>query len=223
VAQKVVEALRPPFDVLGVTVAVRASVGLTSVGPDARTPSADELLGQADTAMYAAKRAGKDALRLFEPGMAADCLSRHGLTGRALVLEVTESGLLSDPDAAREVCGQLRTQGIHLALDDFGVGYSSLAHLHALPLDSLKVDRAFVDLVDRDEDQRRFTRAVLRLGEDLGLAVIAEGVERTTQLDVLSAMGCSYVQGYLLTRPVPAAELAPLLSRPLLPVVAPIG
>jgi EAL domain-containing protein (putative c-di-GMP-specific phosphodiesterase class I) len=103
---------------------------------------------------------------------------------------------------------------VQLALDDFGVGYSSLAHLHALPLDCLKVDRAFVDLVDLDAEQRRFTQAVLRLGADLGMSVVAEGVERPEQLAELQAMGCPYVQGYLLSRPVPADELRPLLSGP---------
>ncbi len=147
------------------------------------------------------------------PRHVADALARHGLTGRALTLEVTESALLSDPQAARVVCGELREMGVHLSLDDFGVGYSSLAHLHALPLDSLKVDRAFVDLVDLDDDQRRFTRAVLRLGEDLGLEVIAEGVERPQQLASLQEMGCRFVQGFLLSRPVPAEQLTVLLRR----------
>jgi EAL domain-containing protein (putative c-di-GMP-specific phosphodiesterase class I) len=155
------------------------------------------------------------------PRHVADALARHGLTGGALTLEVTESALLSDPQAARVVCGELREMGVHLSLDDFGVGYSSLAHLHALPLDSLKVDRAFVDLVDLDDDQRRFTRAVLRLGEDLGLEVIAEGVERPQQLASLQEMGCRFVQGFLLSRPVPAEQLTALLRRgSLLPLPA---
>jgi EAL domain-containing protein (putative c-di-GMP-specific phosphodiesterase class I) len=153
------------------------------------------------------------------PRRVAECLQRHRLDGANLVLEVTESGLLSDPAAARDVCRRLRALGIQLALDDFGVGYSSLAHLHALPLDCLKVDRAFVDLVDLDDDQRRFTRAVLRLGADLGMSVVAEGVERPEQLAELQAMGCAYVQGYLLSRPVPAGDVEPLLSRSLLPVL----
>jgi EAL domain-containing protein (putative c-di-GMP-specific phosphodiesterase class I) len=151
------------------------------------------------------------------PRRLAECLQRHALDGSRLVFEVTESALLSDLAGAREVCGQLRTLGVQLALDDFGVGYSSLAHLHALPLDILKVDRAFVDLVDLDDDQRRFTQAVLRLGADLGLDVVAEGVERPEQLAELQAMGCPYVQGYLLSGPVPADEVRPLLGRSLLP------
>jgi EAL domain-containing protein (putative c-di-GMP-specific phosphodiesterase class I) len=151
------------------------------------------------------------------PRRVTECLERHGLPGANLVFEVTESALLSDPAAAREVCRQLRALGVQLALDDFGVGYSSLAHLHALPLDALKVDRAFVELVDLDDDQRRFTQAVLRLGADLGLKVVAEGVERPEQLAVLQEMGCPYVQGYLLSRPVPASAVEPLLSGSLMP------
>ena len=336
VAQKLVESLRAPFTVLGRSVQVKVSVGVTSVSADAPTPTADVLLAQADTAMYSAKRGGKDAMRCFEVGMElaevaeaslakalgtavrhgevtlhyqpvvscstglvtgvealarwkhdgrsvppsvfiplaertgligplttlllevvcrqaaewvhgpgqpdlkvglnlspssvtdtdlprrlAECLQRHALDGSRLVFEVTESALLSDLAGAREVCGQLRTLGVQLALDDFGVGYSSLAHLHALPLDTLKVDRAFVDLVDLDDDQRRFTRAVLRLGADLGLEVVAEGVERPEQLAELQAMGCPYVQGYLLARPVPADQLRPMLYGSLLPRVGP--
>jgi EAL domain-containing protein (putative c-di-GMP-specific phosphodiesterase class I) len=137
------------------------------------------------------------------PRRVAECLERHGLDGANLVFEVTESALLSDPAGARDVCRQLRALGVRLALDDFGVGYSSLAHLHALPLDTLKVDRAFVDLVDLDDDQRRFTQAVLRLGRRPRAEVVAEGVERPEQLAELQAMGCPYVQGYLLSRPVP--------------------
>jgi EAL domain-containing protein (putative c-di-GMP-specific phosphodiesterase class I) len=158
------------------------------------------------------------------PRRVAECLDRHGLDGANLVFEVTETALLSDPAGARAVCAQLRALRVKLALDDFGIGYSSLAHLHSLPLDILKVDRAFVDLVDLDDDQRRFTRAVLRLGADLGLAVVAEGVERPEQLAELQAMGCPRVQGYLLSRPVPAHEVRPLLHRSLLPAtVAHLG
>jgi EAL domain-containing protein (putative c-di-GMP-specific phosphodiesterase class I) len=149
------------------------------------------------------------------PDLVARTLARHGLTGRALVLEITESGVLQDPEASRQVCASLRRQGILLALDDFGVGYASLAHLSALPLDLLKLDRSLLTGVGSDVEQTRFLRAVLRLGTDLGLDVVAEGVEEPEQLVGLRAMGMPLAQGYLLSRPVPADEITALLGRSL--------
>jgi len=145
------------------------------------------------------------------PDRVAAVLRRHGLEGSQLVLEITESGLLQDLDAARKVAGRLRALGVALSLDDFGVGYSSLAHLSGLPLDSLKIDRAFLEGLGRDAARTRFVHALVRLGQDLGLAVVAEGVERVEQLDLLRELGCSLVQGYLLARPSRPEALAGLL------------
>jgi EAL domain-containing protein (putative c-di-GMP-specific phosphodiesterase class I) len=142
-----------------------------------------------------------------------DLVTRHGLHPGQLVLEVTENDLLEDPDVAREVLGQLRLGGVGVSLDDFGVGYSSLARLDALPLDSVKIDRSLLDRVDTDDRQARLLAAVVRLADDIGLPVVAEGVERPAQLEALRRLGCPLAQGYLLGRPGPAASISDLLDR----------
>ena len=146
------------------------------------------------------------------PVLVARCLERHGLDGSALVLEITESGVLQDPEVAEQVCAALRRQGVLLALDDFGVGFASLGHLSSLPLDIVKLDRSLLTGVGTDPERTGFVRAVLRLGTDLGLSVVAEGVEELEQLAGLREMGMPLAQGYLLCRPQPAALVAPLLG-----------
>ncbi|HWG94214.1 MAG TPA: EAL domain-containing protein [Mycobacteriales bacterium] len=156
------------------------------------------------------------------PGRVRAALERHGVEADRLVLEVTETGLLPDPPAARAATRALADLGVRLALDDFGVGYSSLAHLSAVPLRVLKVDRAFVAGLGEDPQQERFVRALLALGADLGLSVVAEGVERQEQLRVLRDLGCEMAQGFLLSRPVPAAEVPALLAGPVTAAVVPL-
>jgi diguanylate cyclase (GGDEF)-like protein/PAS domain S-box-containing protein len=135
-----------------------------------------------------------------------DALQDSGAQGTQLELELTESLLVDDVDAVVEKMTALKALGVHLSLDDFGTGYSSLSMLKALPLDQLKIDQSFVrDLLD-DEQDRSIVRAILTLGESLGLRVIAEGVETTEQRDVLLSLGCQYMQGYLLGRPAPIPQ-----------------
>ena len=114
-----------------------------------------------------------------------------------LVVEITEEALLTDLDTAVGVADKLRSLGVLLSLDDFGVGYSSLAHLHRLPLDKLKLDRAFVQNVDTDPELRRLLSGLLALSRDLGLTVVAEGIERSAQVRVLRDLGCTIGQGFL--------------------------
>ena len=142
-----------------------------------------------------------------------DLVTRHGLRPGQLVLEVTENDLLEDAGMAREVLGELRLGGVGVSLDDFGVGYSSLARLDALPLDSVKIDRSLLDRVDTDDRQARLLAAVVRLADDIGLPVVAEGVERPAQLEALRRLGCPLAQGYLLGRPGPATSVPDLLGR----------
>jgi diguanylate cyclase len=159
--------------------------------------------------------APQDLISPTLPGRVALALERHGVAPDRLVLEVTETGLLPDPVAARAATRALAGLGVRLALDDFGVGYSSLAHLSSLPLRILKVDRAFVAGLGTDPQQERFVSALLGLGADLGLSVVAEGVERPEQLAVLRRLRCAAAQGYLLSRPVPAEDVPALLTGPL--------
>ncbi|HET7776532.1 MAG TPA: EAL domain-containing protein, partial [Azospira sp.] len=134
-------------------------------------------------------------------------LDESGLPARLLELEITEGLLIHDPLGAALIMGQMRDQGIKVALDDFGTGYSSLAYLKTFPLDRLKLDRAFVkDLPDNLSD-RAIACAVIALGHNLNLEILAEGVETAAQGEFLLAAGCNVFQGYLYGRPMAAAEL----------------
>jgi diguanylate cyclase (GGDEF)-like protein len=325
-AAKVAGALTTPFTLRGDVVDVRASVGLCELSAEDAPLAADELLARSDTAMYAAKRSGKDTIVAYSAGMSlaeledeelrtalraaiaarrvrlayqpivdldtgrlaglealarwrhedrdvppdvfiplaersglmgpltADLLDtacaqlaawsadrvdlvtvhvnvapsqlvapgfvgtvsalvdRYALRPGALVLEITESGIFADLDAARRAVVELRRLGVGVSLDDFGVGYSSLAQLNAMPLDSVKIDRSFLAGVDSDPRQARFLHAVLRLAEEIDHPVVAEGVERPAQLTLLRALGCKHAQGYLLGRPVEVDAVPALLD-----------
>jgi len=136
----------------------------------------------------------------------ARILQETGVAPANLTLEITESALMKDPRSALEVLHALKDLGVTLAIDDFGTGYSSLAYLQRFPLDILKVDKTFVDELDRAEGVE-IVAAVINLAHALSLQVIAEGVETERQLDVLQHLGCDFAQGYLFSRPVPASEL----------------
>ncbi len=141
-------------------------------------------------------------------------LSQHSVRPEQLTLEITEDALLGDLVTARTVTGRLRTLGTSLSLDDFGTGYSSLVHLQRIPLDAFKIDISFIAEIDRDPEAERFLRALLALGRDLGLSVVAEGVEREAQAATLSRLGCPMAQGFLFARPSTAAELESGLLAP---------
>jgi len=132
---------------------------------------------------------------------------------RQFKLEVTESALMSDPDRAVAVLNQLKAEGFSIAIDDFGTGYSSLSYLQRFPIDALKIDQSFVRDMLTDSADEKIVRAVTRLGKELGLAIVAEGVERTGELTALAALGCDYAQGFLFSRPVPLADAAKLAGR----------
>ncbi len=331
-AAKVSASLTAPFTLRGDVVDVHASIGICELDAEDAPLAADELLARSDTAMYSAKRSGKDRIVAYTPGMSlaelqdgalrdalrdaiddrvvrlhyqpiidletgrvaglealarwrhqgvdippdvfiplaersglmaaltADLLASactrlatwttrcagplsvhvnvapsqliapgfvdtvaglvraHALPAGGLVLEITESGIFADLDAARRTVTELRGLGVGVSLDDFGVGYSSLAQLNAMPLDSVKIDRSFLAGVDTDRRQATFLHAVLRLAEEIGLPVVAEGVERPAQLTLLRALGCRHAQGYLLGRPVDPAEVPALLAGAAVPV-----
>ena len=138
-------------------------------------------------------------------------LQSTGANPLRLRLELTESLLLSDAEGAIAKMLELKSHGIGFALDDFGTGYSSLAYLRRLPLDLLKIDRAFVHDILTDPNVAAIARAIVALAHSLGLTVVAEGVEQQGQFDYLVEQGCTGYQGYLFGRPVPAQQL--LLSR----------
>jgi diguanylate cyclase len=132
---------------------------------------------------------------------------------RNLRFEVTEEVVMSDPDRAQAVLESLSDAGVAIALDDFGTGYSSLARLARLPVSELKIDRSFVACMTTDPGRAAIVRSTIHLAHDLGLNVVAEGIEYEEQWDSLAALGCDEAQGYLLARPAPAHELEELLDR----------
>jgi len=124
-----------------------------------------------------------------------------------LHLEITETGLLRDPETARQQLQALSALGCRLAIDDFGTGYSSLSHIHTFPFDTLKIDKSFMLRLDSDDTARRLIKAILHLARDLGIEVVAEGVETARHVEVLAEMGCHYYQGFHFHRPTPVSEL----------------
>ena len=142
-----------------------------------------------------------------------DALRHSGLHPSRLVLEITESFMAEDPDNARRMLQRLKATGVRISLDDFGTGYSSLAALQDLPIDILKIDRAFIDHMVDDPRRGAFVQAIVRLGKTLGLDLVAEGIERPEQAERLLALGCTEAQGYFFSRPVPAERITALLRR----------
>jgi diguanylate cyclase len=148
-----------------------------------------------------------DLLDKAFPDQVAAALERHGLPAGALVLEVTESSVLVDPTRIGDTLGRLRELGIELSLDDFGTGYSSLAHLRSLPVNEIKIDRSFVSRMCTEPTDSAIVYAMIQLARKLGIRVVAEGVEDHQTWDELSVLDCELIQGYLISRPVPAADL----------------
>ncbi|PYQ51437.1 MAG: GGDEF domain-containing protein [Acidobacteria bacterium] len=132
-------------------------------------------------------------------------LAEVGLPASNLVLEITESAIMRDPAHALKILRELKARGIRLSVDDFGTGYSSLAHLKRLPVDELKIDKSFViNLTSQSTDDAVIVRSTIELGHNMGLTVIAEGVETIESLDILKRLGCDMGQGYYMSPPLPA-------------------
>ncbi len=152
--------------------------------------------------------------RQFESGQLVahvrDALARHGVGPTCLELEITESLLSGDLAAACAQLAALRALGVTIAMDDFGTGYSSLAQLRVLPIDVMKIDRAFVRDLEGDANALAIARTIVTLGKSLSLRLVAEGVETAGQAEALTAMGCDELQGYLFGRPMPAAAFEAL-------------
>ncbi len=140
-------------------------------------------------------------------------LTRAGVEPNVLTLEVTEGTIMSDPDRAIAVLDQLHALGVGLSIDDFGMGYSSLNLLKRMPVSQLKIDRSFVTALPKDHDDAVIVQSVISLGHNLGMQVVAEGVEELASLEYLRAQGCDSVQGFYLSVPLPSAELWRWLRR----------
>lgn len=157
------------------------------------------------------------ALQLSDPRITdriRSLVSRLNVPPWRLMLEITETALLDEPDIARERLVDLRAAGVRVALDDFGTGYSSLSALRSFPLDSLKIDRSFVSGVTDSARDRAIVSAVTALGHGLGMTVVAEGVESLEQAQAVVALGCDRLQGYFLGYPMSADDARELAGRP---------
>ena len=147
-------------------------------------------------------------------------LGGSGLAADRLELEITETVLLQDDRSVLETLHQIRELGVRISMDDFGTGYSSLSYLRSFPFDKIKIDRSFIRELGKKDDCIAIIRAVTRLGSNLGMTTIAEGVETQEQLDILRAEGCTHAQGYLFSPPRPVSEVPRLLQGIQLRVIA---
>jgi diguanylate cyclase (GGDEF)-like protein len=141
-----------------------------------------------------------------------DALHVNGVAAQRLELEVTENGLMGNISKTLVLLRKIRALGVSLSIDDFGTGYSSLAYLRRLPLNTVKIDRSFIQDIPKATQDMEIVQAIIVMAHTLHLQVITEGVETLEQYDFLQSHGCDFVQGYLLSRPVPLAELRPVLA-----------
>ena len=157
------------------------------------------------------------ARQFQDPNLVQDieqALAVCGLDPTSLVIEITESLLMFEPDVAIRKLRLLKDLGVRLAVDDFGTGYSSLSYLRRFPIDILKIDRSFVAALGGRPEEAALPHAIVKLGHTLDLRVVAEGIETAEQLSELRALRCGYGQGYLFAPPVDADDLAAVLKDP---------
>ena len=180
-----------------------------------------ESIGCADRWWRAGHRVGVavnlSVRNLYDPGLPAhvrDVLADSSLPPDHLMLEVTESELMDDPALAMEVLGEIHQLGVTAGVDDFGTGYSSLSYLRNLPVGEIKIDRSFVAGMGSSADDLTIVRSTIELGHNLGLSVVAEGVEDAVSLGQLGALGCDLAQGYHIARPMPIDEFRRWLGHP---------
>jgi EAL domain-containing protein (putative c-di-GMP-specific phosphodiesterase class I) len=128
-----------------------------------------------------------------------------------LELEITESMMMYNPEKTIQILSELRKMGIRIAIDDFGIGYSSLSHLKQFPIDIIKIDRSFIQDIPGDEADEAIAAAIIAMGKSLKIDVVAEGVETAQQLEFLSHLGCKEIQGYFFSKPLTANEFASLM------------
>jgi EAL domain-containing protein (putative c-di-GMP-specific phosphodiesterase class I) len=155
------------------------------------------------------------ARNLLDQQLAGDVdrvLRRYGLPASSLVLEITETTMMSELEVVEEVLASLRRLGVRLSVDDFGTGYSSLALLQRVAVNEVKIDRTFVSNMLGSQNDLAIVRATIELAHNLGLQVVAEGVESAALCDALAGLGCDLAQGYHLGVPVPASDVRAALS-----------
>jgi diguanylate cyclase (GGDEF)-like protein len=147
------------------------------------------------------------------PERVRELLAQGNIEPKRMMMEITESGVMANPERAAAVLERFREIGVELSIDDFGTGYSSLTYLRTLPARELKIDRSFVHEIDANEGNALITGAVIKLAHGLGLQVVAEGVETEAELRRLLLLGCDLAQGYLISRPLPASDFVTFLAQ----------
>lgn len=155
----------------------------------------------------------RDLLDESLPAMVGRILASHGVAASRICLEITESSFMEDPERAMRTLRELDSLGVELSIDDFGTGFSSLAYLKKLPVDELKIDRDFIKQMVEDAGDFTIVRSTIDLAHNLGLRVVAEGVENAAVFDALAGIGCDVAQGYFLSKPVPADSLVDWIAR----------
>jgi EAL domain-containing protein (putative c-di-GMP-specific phosphodiesterase class I) len=161
-------------------------------------------------------RVNMSPAQLSTPGIVdhiSRCLRTSNLLGSSLCLEITEHAVMQDIDRALAILNEFRSLGVRLALDDFGTGFSSMTQLKRLPINTLKVDMSFVIGLAKDPADQAIVESIVHLSEAFGLDLVGEGVESLADMAELVRLGCHRAQGFLLSRPLPAADLDPLLWR----------
>ena len=149
-------------------------------------------------------------MQLKSPGILrsiSEAIEAAGIEGSRLIVEVTESVMITDAEQAISTLHSIRDMGSAIAMDDFGTGYSSLSYLRRFPFDKIKIDQSFISELGQREDSAAIVRAATGLAKALGMEAVAEGVETEEQLALVAIEGCSEAQGYLISRPMPAPEV----------------
>jgi len=150
----------------------------------------------------------RDLMNRELPAEVAALLDEHHVPPGLLCLEITESGFMEDPAHAQKVLDRLSELGVKLSIDDYGTGYSSLSYIMKLPVQELKIDQSFIARMATDEEISTIVRSTIDLGHNLGLQVVAEGVEDAAAWNMLRSLGCDDAQGYFMSRPLDARALA---------------
>ncbi len=143
----------------------------------------------------------------------SETLKQTGLDPAHLQLEITETIAMGDPEKAASVFSELKSLGVRLSVDDFGTGYSSLSRLQRFPVDSLKIDRAFISQMDSDAESHKIVQVIIMLAQTLGLVTVAEGTETEDQVNQLKALDCGFAQGYYFSKPAGHEAISDLLLR----------
>jgi EAL domain-containing protein (putative c-di-GMP-specific phosphodiesterase class I) len=165
-----------------------------------------DLAGRGIQLKMSVNLSARDLLDHELPAKFRQVLERYELNAGSFCLEITESSIMDDPMRSLQTLEGLHATGVDLSIDDFGTGYSSLAYLKRLPVDELKIDKSFVLNMERDAGDAKIVRSTIDLAHNMGLRVVAEGVETVAVWEILAKMGCDHGQGYFISKPMPADQ-----------------